>query len=240
MKVAVVTPYHNEPLEILKRCHDSVLSQTEGEAIHILAADGVPRSEIDGWDKVRHLKLPPHRDFGDTPRAIGALSAATWGAEAICFLDADNWFEPNHLACMIGLQLKTGAQVVTATRTLYRLDGTRLGLCAESNGRTFVDTNGYFLTRPTFPITAAWVFKPPADAIVGDRVFWNAVQKAGFTRAHCGEPTVNYTTSIASHYLRFGERPPPGAKVIDRPPGEADRRVIPYEEYARLTRDPPA
>ena len=237
MKIAVVTPYYQEPLELIRRCHDSVLGQTEGEVIHVLAADGHPRPEIDGWAGVRHIKLPPHGDFGDTPRAIGALSAATWGAEALCFLDADNWFEPSHLACMQALQLRTSAQVVTATRTLYRLDGVRLGLCAESNGRTFVDTNCYFLTRPTFPIAAAWVYKPPGEAIVGDRVFWNAVLRSGFTRAHCGEPTVNYTTAIASHYARFGQQPPPGAKVIDRPQGETQRRVIPFEQYEKPPRE---
>lgn len=41
MKIAVVTPYHGEPEEWLRQCHDSVRGQTMA-CQHIMVADGRP------------------------------------------------------------------------------------------------------------------------------------------------------------------------------------------------------
>ena len=233
MKAAVVTPYFKESLEVLKRCHDSVRAQTV-DTFHVMVADGHPRPEIDEWEGVLHIKTPPHGDYGDTPRAIGALTAANQGADCISLLDADNWFEPNHIEKLSELAIRTGAQVVTGTRMLIRMDGTVLGVCNESNGREFNDTNCYLFTKPTFPIFSAWGYKNPKEGIIGDRVFWNAVQRAGFSRIHCMEPTTNYVTSFACHYQAYGERPPKGAKVIVRFQNEEHSRMISFEEYEQL------
>ena len=43
MKPAVITPYHQESLKILERCHHSVRAQLT-DATHILVADGSSRS----------------------------------------------------------------------------------------------------------------------------------------------------------------------------------------------------
>ena len=69
MRCAVVTPYHTEPLSMLRRAHDSVRSQ--GVAVtHVLVADGHPREELDSWDAV-HLRLPTsHGDNGNTPAPL--------------------------------------------------------------------------------------------------------------------------------------------------------------------------
>ena len=48
MKPGVITPYYNESIEILKRCHRSVVAQT-AEATHFLVADGHGRAVIDHW-----------------------------------------------------------------------------------------------------------------------------------------------------------------------------------------------
>ncbi|MCW9040229.1 MAG: tetratricopeptide repeat protein, partial [Rhodospirillales bacterium] len=45
VKVAVITPYYGEDLEILKRCHDSVATQTH-PCTHFMVADGRPKAEI--------------------------------------------------------------------------------------------------------------------------------------------------------------------------------------------------
>ena len=43
MKVAVITPYYDEPDSILDRCIDSVLQQ-DANVIHIKIADGYAKS----------------------------------------------------------------------------------------------------------------------------------------------------------------------------------------------------
>lgn len=215
MRVAVVTPYFKEPLEKLKRCHDSVANQTV-KTDHYLVADGFPKPEVNAWNAV-HIPLPVnHNDYGDTPRLIGTASAVTKGYDAILLLDGDNWFEPNHVETMLAVQNHFKADVVTCPRMLRRPDGSVLGQCKESDGVNFNDTNCFLLTKPVFPIFRAWGFKDPKLGIVGDRLFWNAIRDNAVSVARSDLPTVNYETTFACHYEERGETPPENGKVIAR------------------------
>ena len=236
MKVAIITPYYKESSEILARCHKSILDQTHSDTSHIFVADGFPNDIVDSFNVV-HLKLPNHNDYGDTPRALGGFSAVSLGYDAICFLDADNWLEPDHVATMVKKYYDTGSQVITATRNLYRIDGSKMGVCNESDGVNFNDTNCYFLSKPAFGAIAAWVLKDKKDGIIGDRIFWNTVQRMNLTRSHCMMPTVNYTTTLAFHYEVFGETPPSDSKVIARLEGEDSSRMFSYEDFCKLRRN---
>ncbi len=233
MRVAVVTPYYKEPLEVLKRCHDSVRAQIHHKAEHILVADGHPRPELDAWD-AQHISIPASDDCGDTPRLVGAVIASTSGVDAIAFLDADNWFEPDHLATLVTMHELTGHPIVTATRFLRRLDGGPLGVCTESDGQAFTDTNCYLLMRPAFHLLGAWGFKERGAAALGDRVFWRAVVRSGLARAHSTTPTVNYVTSFAGHYLAHGETPPPESKGFYRPPGEKHLKTASWADIQKM------
>ena len=42
LRAAVITPYHAEPLEVLRNCYESVLSQSV-PCTHFMVADGRPR-----------------------------------------------------------------------------------------------------------------------------------------------------------------------------------------------------
>ena len=151
MKVAVITPYYKTPDEWLLKCHQSVKAQTHA-CTHVLVADGHPQPIVDGLE-AQHLCLPVNiGDYGDTPRGLGSVLAISQGFDAIAYLDADNWYSSEHIATMAALHQKTGAAVITAARNLHRLDGTLLGVCAECNGDTFVDTNCYFFTRAAFSV----------------------------------------------------------------------------------------
>lgn len=236
MRVAVVTPYFKEPLEVLRRCHDSVAAQTHADVFHVMVADGHPRAELDAWP-VRHLPLPWNNgDYGDTPRVTGALAAAAQGADAIAFLDADNWFEPEHLAVMIKAARDASAHVVTATRNLMRPDGSFLGVDKASDGQTFCDMNCYFFTRPAFGAIGAFAFKDPRSAIVDDKILWSIVAGSNATRTHVARPTVNYTTLWAISYLERGEPPPPGARVMLIAAGEPYPKMLDYH-YAKSLAD---
>lgn len=213
MRIAVVTPYYKESIDTIARCHNSVRNQTI-PADHFMVADGFPHKELDDWRLV-HVKLPVNmNDYGDTPRLIGTSMAATLLYDAIALLDADCWFEPNHLELLVRKQQETNAQVVTCTRWLRRQDESILARCTESDGVRFNDTNCYLIMQDVFPIFRAWAFKDPSMGIIGDRLFWKAIQNNKLRLAHSDVPTVNYETTFACHYEWNNEEPPDNAKNI--------------------------
>jgi hypothetical protein len=233
MRVAVISAYCKEPRDILRRCHESVAVQA-GDVTHFMVADGFADPELDRWNDIVHIKIPHHADYGDTPRGVGAACASALGFDAICFLDADNWYEPEHIALMKMVVDRTGVQVVTTARKIITIDGRTLGTCSESNGIDFNDTNCYFLTRAAFPSCAAWLFKDRNESIVGDRRFWKSVQAGGYTRAHSSTPTINYVSTLAFHYEMFGEVPPDDSKVIVRLNDSSSFRMLSYAEYRAI------
>ncbi|RYD67416.1 MAG: glycosyltransferase, partial [Verrucomicrobiaceae bacterium] len=160
MKIAVVTPYYRETAEQLTRCHQSIKDQTV-KTDHFFVSDGFPNPIVDTWDCV-HIKVPNHADYGDTPRLIGAASAASLRYDAILLLDADNWFEPDHVQTLLDVQAREQADVVTCSRMLIRSDLTRMGECIESDGKRFNDTNCYLVMKHAFPLFRAWGFKDPS------------------------------------------------------------------------------
>ena len=159
MHVGVITPYFRETLDVLRNCHDSVRKQTH-PCEHFMVADGFPQTEISNW-AVQHIVLAKsHADAGNTPRAIGSLSAMNQDFDAIAYLDADNWYYPNHLEAMIKLHQQTGEAVCTASRTIHRLDGSLIGADGEYDKYNLVDTSCFFFTRPAFRLLPAWAMMP--------------------------------------------------------------------------------
>src|SRR4051794_24560005 len=91
MKIAVITPFHKTPTPWLEQCLVSVARQTV-PCTHFLVCDGDEPHDITIPASVKVLRLPDaHRDFGNTPRAIGSVSAISQGFDAIAYLDSDNW-----------------------------------------------------------------------------------------------------------------------------------------------------
>lgn len=202
MKIAVITPYYQESLAQLEKCHQSVLAQ-QGNVTHFMLADGYPKPEIDQWD-CQHFILPNHNDFGDTPRGIGAASASAQGFEGICFLDGDNWYEPEHISNILACYERLHTPVITTARNLYSTKGVYLGKCTESDGKEFVDTNCYFFHQSVFGLCRSWLFKSREQASVGDRILWGSIIERDIHRAYIDIPTVNYVTNLALHYQTLG------------------------------------
>jgi len=232
MKVAIVTSFHAEPLEQIAQCVRSVAEQElrgDHTLEHVIVVDGadpaivgraVLQSRMPTQKFPRVISLPvAHADFGNCARGVGALDAVARGFDAICFLDGDNWFEPAHVQTMIGLHLRAGADVCTASRTICRVDGSPMFFDKESDGVTHVDSSCFFVTRPAFHVLPFWAFVPPSHAAVGDRVFWEMVKHSPTSHAHSEARTVNYRTRYAVHYRAIGETPPPEAKENAPPPG---------------------
>jgi glycosyltransferase involved in cell wall biosynthesis len=233
MRLAVITPYYNEPLEMLRRCASSVAEQTLPNIDHIFVSDGFPNDEIDAFPNVIHMRVPNHGDYGDTPRLMGALHAVNRGYDGIAFLDADNWYEKGHLELLLRAAINAGVPVATATRMLWTDEGRSLGVCTECDGKELVDTNCFLILRHAYKHLGAWGFKDRSLSISGDRVFWRALLAAGVGHVHCSTPTVNYTTNFAAHWLRRRETPPPDSKVnVGLPSG--DTTQISYALWVKL------
>src|SRR4051812_11720453 len=149
--------------------HESVKAQTI-PVTHFMVADGVPNEEVDGWDVV-HMVLPrSHGDFGDTPRALGAMSALTLGHDAITFLDADNWFLPYHIDAMVKAHRQTGRNVCVASRAFHRLDGSFM--YNETPDDSHADMNCIVLFNQAVRLVPFLALKPKALAEIDDRIFW--------------------------------------------------------------------
>ena len=215
LRVAVVTPYHREPAAWLGQCIASVAAQRY-PATHILVADGFPQPDLIPA-AAQHIVLPQaHADNGNTPRAIGSLSAIAQGFDAIAYLDADNWYEPGFIEAMVKLNAVTEAPFCSAGRSIHRTDGSLMLVDqSESNARTLVDTSCMFLARRAFPVVPVWSLMPRQMAAACDTVFFRAVIARRLPRAHEPRPLVAFRTSYAAHYHAIGEPPPPGAKTIE-------------------------
>ncbi len=88
-------------------------------ATHILVIDGDQSLQGITFPGVSCFHTPqPHLDYGNTARAIGSIEAVARDFDAIAYLDADNWYEPDHLEQMVALHERTGAVVCTAALNL--------------------------------------------------------------------------------------------------------------------------
>lgn len=223
MKVAVITPYYKEPRAWLERCIQSVQAQVH-PCTHIVVADGFAQGWIDS-QPVRHLKLDrPHADYGDTPRALGALMAANEGFDAICFLDADNWYGPEHVSACVALASRGDYDYLTTKRHMVREDGSILPLrIREDCDGSHVDTNCYFLLRGAFHSLARWALMPQPMHVFGDRVYLASLrEEAGLRTACTEERSVRYLCTWAHLFRAVGEPVPPYAKE-PRPLAELPR-----------------
>lgn len=231
MRVAVITPYYKESLDVLVRCRSSVFAQTYTDVRHYMLADGHPRDEL--RDLMFHVELPRCDDYGDTPRLIGCAIADAQGADAILLLDADCWLEKIHIQHMVEVMQGQDAPVVTCPRNLYRMDGSFMAVDTESNGIHFNDTNCYLIRRDAFHLLRAWGLKDKRLCIIDDRVFWATVKDSGLKIVRSALATVNYPTSFAFHYSQNKEPIPDDTKVIMQIDGELTMRT--YTQYKELT-----
>ncbi len=213
-KVAVITPYYKEPIDQMERCLLSVRQQTVA-ADHFLISDGHPQSWLD-LTGVRHIRLgKSHGDYGNTPRGIGAQLAISEDYDAICFLDADNWYDKDHVQVCLQAALSLTGQLqdcdyVVAKRRLVRPDLTVMYEGPDEPGH--IDTNSLFMLRGAFHLIPYWNLMPQNYSPIGDRLFKLVLVKNELTYSSTEKITVNYYNLWASTYLRRGEPLPEGAK----------------------------
>ncbi len=208
----VVTAYYKEDRDLLERCIRSVKAQTVPTE-HLMIADGFAQDWIDEAG-VRHIKLDrSHRDYGNTPRGVGAVLAMAEGYDGFCFCDADNWVEPIHVEACLGAAARIGetCDYVIARRFLRRPDETVMPLPDEPIDH-HVDTNCYFFLPGSYHLLHLFSNMPNELSSIGDRVFYSGLRARELQRAVVTYPTVNYHCLWLPCYAAIGEAPPEGAK----------------------------
>lgn len=177
-------------------------------ADHFLVADGFAQDWIDTC-AVRHFKLDTgHADFGNTPRGIGALLAASEQYRGIGFLDADCWLDANHIELCRRAAGNDPIDFVVANRRMGAPDGTVLAVAEEPD---HVDTNCLSLFEGAFHTLHHWVLQPRAMAPLDDRIIWHMLKDQGLNWQRTEAITVNYLFLWRNLYTILGLAPPAGA-----------------------------
>jgi hypothetical protein len=199
MKICVVTPYFETDISWLIQGHESVKAQTI-PAQHILVCDGSAAARIPEFQGTHVLLQRHYQDHGNTPRLIGCYNAITQDADAIAFLDAENWYYPDHLRSLseIGSGAKLGA--VASARMLHRLDGAPMMKCPTVDGRNFIDTSCLVVFRPAFRHLIAWTLQNEDTEGAAAQFLWRMMRDAGVPMAFVDRPTVAYRTRHQVHY----------------------------------------
>ncbi|HEX4366797.1 MAG TPA: glycosyltransferase [Rhodopila sp.] len=213
MKIFVVTPYFETEAAWVRQGHASVRGQTS-PAHHILVCDGSAPAQIEAFQGTHIILQRNYKDYGNTPRLIGCYNAVARDADAIAFLDADNWFQPDHLENLERFARDNRLDACSSARTLHRPDGSYMAKCPTVDGRSFIDTSGLLVMKSAFRHMLAWVLSGQDQAAVMDQHVWTHMRNAGARLGFLDKATVCYRTRHASHYRLIGETPPPDA--IDR------------------------
>lgn len=213
-QVAVVTPYFREPLEMLRRCHESVLAQ-DMDVTHFMVADGFPNAELKDWVQLRHVVLPAaHADNGNTPRGLGATLAEAEGFQFVAFLDADNWYHLGHLKALLKLWQDTRADICCSARTFHDDEGLELAGVFDQDelAHTHVDTSCLLIHQRAYESHRIWLKMPKQLSPVCDRVFFQYIRQR-YRIAFTTQKTVAFRTQYASHFRAAGREPPSSAKT---------------------------
>ena len=126
MKVAVVTPTIGA--KTLTQCIQSVDEQTYDNLTHYIFIDGEKEygnkiwHQLDGATKVKTIRLEENVGKGWYGHRVYAACSFLVDADVICYLDEDNWIEPNHIEELVKV-LQEGNQWAYSLRKIYNKEG---------------------------------------------------------------------------------------------------------------------
>ena len=199
MKIAVVTP--TIASEHLTKCIDSVDKQTYEDIVHYIFIDGCQyepkaREVLVGSSKTRMIELEENVGKGWYGHRVYAACSFLVNADVICYLDEDNFFEPNHIETVVK-KLQEGNDWVYSLRNIHDKEGKFL---CEDNCESLGKWPVYFNPEVHHIDTSCFAVRRDVAVRIGhawygqwgaDRQFFGAL-KNHFPKYRC---TNQYTTN---------------------------------------------
>ena len=199
MKVAVVTP--TIASEHLFKCIDSVDKQTYEDVVHYIFIDGCQyepkaREILVGSSKTRMIELEENVGKGWYGHRVYAACSFLVNADVICYLDEDNFLDPNHVESVVK-KIQEGNDWVYSLRKIVNKNGEFI---CEDNCESLGKWPTYFNSEVFHIDTSCFAIRRDIAVHVGhswygqwgaDRQFFGALKKY-FKKYDC---TKQYTTN---------------------------------------------
>lgn len=221
MKVAVVTPTIGT--DKFEKCVKSVQEQTYENLTHYIFLDGQEKFDLaqpaiynhSGKRTIKTVALQENVGKGWYGHRVYAACPFLVNADIICYLDEDNWFEPEHVETLVKVLEDKNVHWAYSLRKIY--DKNANYLCEDNceslgkwpayvNSEVFhVDTSSYAVRREMImPLTHAWYAQWGAD-----RVFFGAMRKYLPNYKCTGKHTMCYRldgnpNSVNEEFFRVG------------------------------------
>lgn len=203
--VAVVTATTNRAT--LKQAVESVASQTY-PCTHYIIVDGLKGGTVTNYkdNPNTHLvRLPnPTGKNGIMNGAVCAMAPFICTEDYICYLDDDNWYDPDHVETLVeALQDKAYAYslrklMLPTGKFFANDDGESLGHYGD-----LVDVNCYMFKREVCAGIAPLWYKTNGELMVGDRWVWATLQQNNVPFGVTGKYSVNYRISARNDMRGF-------------------------------------
>jgi glycosyltransferase involved in cell wall biosynthesis len=219
MKVAVITSTIGRPL--LEKTIQSVITQTY-PARHYVFVHGKEfwdkaKLILDKYPKVEAVYLPNNNgnpNYGMAP--VFAMAGWVVSEDVVCYLDDDNWYEPNHIKTAISLMERNNLDWVFSLRNIVDADGTNplkdncesLGYYLNAGEYNLVD-NSCFVVKTMYARRFGYAWYIP---LTSDRNYLTALLKNNLLGGCTGLHSVNYrlskdgSNSITKEGIEYGNK----------------------------------
>jgi glycosyltransferase involved in cell wall biosynthesis len=191
--VAVITSTTGR--STLSQTADSIAKQTY-PCQHYVICDGVSRPQ-DLNPQIKVVELPNRTGVnGMMNGAICAMSAFIATEDYICWIDDDNWIEPNHIESLV--EIINDDHYAYSLRNLMSVSGEFwMRDNCESIGfhGDMIDVNCFMIKRDFAVKLAPLWYNTTGTLMVGDRYVFNALRQNKILGKCTGLYTVNYRLS---------------------------------------------
>lgn len=185
MKVAVVTPTIGTTY--LSKCLESVDNQTYKNITHYIFLDGEEYGkhiwhQLEGASKVKTVRLEENIGKGWYGHRVYTACSFLVNADIICYLDEDNWIEPDHVERLVKKMQKDNLDWTYSLRKIYDKDGNFL---CEDNCESLGKWPVYFNDDVQHIDTSSFAVKRDVAINIGHSWYgqWGADRKFFFNIA---------------------------------------------------------
>lgn len=217
MKVAIVTPYRNEPEPWVRALIDSVTAQRH-PVTHVLVGDGLHNPAFEGEGRMA-LSLPQATgDSGGTPRAAGGLWARENGFDIVAYADAGDRLDREFAATLVRARQSLGAEVISVPHAYYdrnlrparNLSGQHMGIWAHGAARqiggtfyNFLPARGLALAGRALDHVGDWTRVPKVLSRVGDLFLSQALISRPYVVVWLGQALYHFRLTDRDQYERY-------------------------------------